>query len=40
MDGTEFEADKGEEGYVLFRPGFQVTICCRTSSRPDPFPLV
>jgi anti-sigma regulatory factor (Ser/Thr protein kinase) len=40
MDGTEFEADKGEERYVLFRPGFQVTICCRASTRPDPFPLV
>jgi anti-sigma regulatory factor (Ser/Thr protein kinase) len=40
MDGTDFDADKGEEGYATFRPGFQVTICCRTSSRPDPFPLV
>lgn len=40
MDGTDFEADKGEESYVLFRPGFQVTICCRLSERPDPFPLV
>jgi anti-sigma regulatory factor (Ser/Thr protein kinase) len=33
MDGTEFEADKGEESYVLFRPGFQVTICCRAANR-------
>lgn len=40
MDGTDFDADKGEEGYVTFRPGFQITICCRTSKRPDPFPLV
>lgn len=40
MDGTDFDADKGEESYVLFRPGFQVTICCRTSNRADPFPLV
>lgn len=40
MDGTDFDADKGEEGYATFRPGFQVTICCRTSNRPDPFPLV
>ena len=40
MDGTDFDADKGEEGYVTFRPGFQITICCRTSNRPDPFPLV
>jgi anti-sigma regulatory factor (Ser/Thr protein kinase) len=40
MDGIDFDADKGEESYVVFRPGFQVTICCRTSSRPDPFPLV
>ncbi len=40
MDGTDFDADKGEEGYVIFRPGFQVTICCRTSGRTDSFPLV
>lgn len=40
MDGTDFEADKGEESYVLFRPGFQVTICCRLSNHPDSFPLV
>lgn len=40
MDGTDCDSDKGEEGYVIFRPGFQVTICCRNSSRPDPFPLV
>lgn len=40
MDGTGFDADTGEESYVIFRPGFQVTICCRTSNRPDPFPLV
>ena len=40
MDGTDFDADKGEESYVIFRPGFQVTICCRTSGRNDPFPLV
>ncbi len=40
MDGTEFEADKGEESYALFRPGFQVTICCRLPNRPGPNPLV
>ena len=40
MDGTDFEADTGEESYVLFRPGFQVTICCRVFNHPDPFPLV
>ena len=40
MEGTDFEADKGEESYVIFRPGFQVTICCRTSGGNDPFPLV
>lgn len=40
MDGTEFEADKGEECYVLFRPGFQVTICCRVAPHADPFPLI
>jgi anti-sigma regulatory factor (Ser/Thr protein kinase) len=40
MDGTDFEADKGEESYVHFRPGFQVTICCRVSNLPDSIPLV
>ncbi|HEY3966565.1 MAG TPA: hypothetical protein VGM05_18530 [Planctomycetaceae bacterium] len=40
MDGTDFEADKGEESYVLFRSGFQVTICCRVSNGADPLPLV
>lgn len=40
MDGTDFDADRGQEGFVTFRPGFQVTICCRCSDRPDPFPLV
>jgi anti-sigma regulatory factor (Ser/Thr protein kinase) len=40
MDGTDLDADRGEESYVVFRPGFQVTICCRTSNRPDPFPLI
>jgi anti-sigma regulatory factor (Ser/Thr protein kinase) len=40
MDGTDFEADKGEESYVIFRPGFQVTICCRALDKKDPFPLV
>jgi anti-sigma regulatory factor (Ser/Thr protein kinase) len=40
MDGTDFDADKGEESYVVFRPGFQVTICCRTPGHADPFPLV
>ena len=40
MDGTGLDADTGEESYVIFRPGFQVTICCRTSGRADPFPLV
>ncbi len=40
MDGTDCDDDKGEESYVVFRPGFQVTICCRTSGCIDPFPLV
>lgn len=40
MDGTGLDADRGEEGFVAFRPGFQVTICCRTSQRPDQIPLV
>jgi anti-sigma regulatory factor (Ser/Thr protein kinase) len=40
MDGTEFDADMGEAKYVLFRPGFQVTICCRTSGYAGHLPLV
>ena len=40
MDGRDLEADRGEEAFVLQRPGFQVTICCRLSDRPDPVPLV
>jgi anti-sigma regulatory factor (Ser/Thr protein kinase) len=40
MDGTDFDADKGEECYVVFRPGFQVTICCRNSGSHEPCPLV
>jgi len=40
MDGRDLEADQGEESYVVFRPGFQVTICCRTSDQEDAVPLI
>ena len=40
MDGTDFEADHGEESFVIFRPGFQVTICVRSSDHKDSFPLI
>lgn len=40
MDGREVSADRGEEAFVLSRPGFQVTICCRASDRDDAYPLV
>lgn len=33
MDGTDCDADRGDEVFVLDRPGFQVTICCRTSGQ-------
>lgn len=40
MDGTACDADRGEESYVLDRPGFQVTICCRTSNKSTQIPLI
>lgn len=40
MDGTECDADRGEESYVNDRPGFQVSICCRTSGVADKTPLL
>jgi anti-sigma regulatory factor (Ser/Thr protein kinase) len=40
MDGTDCDADRGEELFVVNRPGFQVTICCRSSDRILPFPVV
>jgi anti-sigma regulatory factor (Ser/Thr protein kinase) len=40
MDGRGIDADNGEDSYVFFRPGFQVTICCRTSGTEDTIPLV
>lgn len=40
MDGTDFDADRGDVTTVLNRPGFQVTICCRSSARTLPFPTV
>lgn len=40
MDGRGVDADNGEDSYVIFRPGFQVTICCRTSGTDDTIPLV
>lgn len=32
MDGTELDADRGENRFVRNRPGFQVAICCRVSA--------
>jgi anti-sigma regulatory factor (Ser/Thr protein kinase) len=40
MDGRDFDSDRGEESFVQFRPGFQVTICCRTSGDIDDSPLI
>lgn len=40
MDGSGFDADRGEEAFVLDRSGFQVTICCRLSDQTLPFPVV
>jgi anti-sigma regulatory factor (Ser/Thr protein kinase) len=40
MDGNDFDADKGEARYPPSLPGFQVTVCCRTSGVPPPEPLV
>jgi hypothetical protein len=40
MDGTDCDADRGEEVFVVNRPGFQVTICCRLSDQMLPFPVV
>jgi hypothetical protein len=40
MDGTDLDADKGEARYPPSLPGFQVTVCCRTSAAPPPVPLV
>jgi hypothetical protein len=30
MQGTDFDADLGEETFPAELPGFQVTVCCRT----------
>ena len=40
MDGRDFDSDRGEESYVVFRPGFQVTICCRTSDADENFAVI
>lgn len=40
MDGTDCDADRGQEIYAPNRPGFQVTICCRTSGVAGKVPLV
>ena len=39
MDGTGLDANLGTEEFVLHRPGFQVTICCRLSSKSATLPL-
>ncbi len=40
MDGTDFDADRGREAFVLARPGFQVTISCRGSEAAPKFPII
>jgi hypothetical protein len=35
MDGNDLDADVGSEDFVPFRPGFQVTVCCRTTAHPS-----
>jgi len=40
MDGREFKEDHGEESYVVFRPGFQISIGCRTSNQNKSVPLI
>jgi hypothetical protein len=40
MDGSDLDADKGEARYPPSLPGFQVTVCCRTSEALPPAPLV
>ena len=34
MDGNGLDADVGSEDFVPFRPGFQVTVCCRMAAAP------
>lgn len=34
LDGQDEHTDRGINGSVAFRPGFQVSICCRSSDRP------
>jgi hypothetical protein len=34
MDGNSLDADVGSEDFVPFRPGFQVTVCCRMAVTP------
>lgn len=33
MDGTGLDANLGTQDFVVHRPGFQVTICCRTGPK-------
>lgn len=40
MDGRDFDSDQGEESFVLYRPGFQVTFCCRVSDMKENPPLI
>ena len=34
LDGQDEHTDRAINGSVAFRPGFQVSICCRSSDRP------
>jgi len=40
MDGSDCDTDRGAEDFVLDRPGFQVTICCRASEGATRIPLI
>lgn len=38
MDGTGLDVDAGVESYPPLLPGFQVSVCCRASTRPPADP--
>jgi anti-sigma regulatory factor (Ser/Thr protein kinase) len=40
MDGTDLAADRGQEHFPPFLPGFQVSITCRSTPSPLPATLV
>jgi len=40
MDGRDCNADVGVKSEAPFRPGFQVSVCCRTAESPDSESLI